>query len=42
MASMSFDWAWANAYHQHGLNYYPESTDCRAIHPRTWRLLTCS
>jgi uncharacterized protein len=19
-----FDWAWANAYHQHGLNYYPK------------------
>ena len=20
-----FDWAWANAYHQHGLNYYPKA-----------------
>ena len=19
-----FDWAWADAYHQHGLNYYPK------------------
>lgn len=38
-----FDWAWANAYQQHGLNYYPKAlvavpfTPCPA--PGCWRAM---
>jgi predicted N-acyltransferase len=27
-----FDWAWANAYEQHGLRYYPKGLTGGAVH----------
>lgn len=30
-----FDWAWANAYHQHGLNYYPKLLTAIPFTPAT-------
>lgn len=28
-----FDWSWANAYQQHGLNYYPKAASCVPFTP---------
>ena len=30
-----FDWAWANAYHQHGLDYYPKLSNAIPFTPAT-------
>ena len=32
-----FDWAWANAYEQHGLAYYPQGLGRCALYPRAWQ-----
>lgn len=38
-----FDWAWANAYQRHGLEYYPKALTASPLSPITGpRLLHCS
>ena len=34
MGEYVFDWAWANAYQQHGLRYYPKGLLAVAVHAR--------